>query len=162
MLTTKVAELIERQADVLARAAAENLVASPRTRSLQRIPPDELEAWVRATYRQLGSWIGNPRDDSALADHESWGTRRCRDGLALSVIVYSLIAVKHRLRQLVRDHGLVEFSGDRVVPGGVDPVPQHGIHELNFMVGEFFDRAMHDVARGYEKETARPPVSASG
>jgi len=67
-------------------------------------------------------------------------------------IVYALILIKHHLRRYIRDHGLVEFSADPVVPGEFLPVQLHGVQELNYMVGELFDRALYYLARGYEAE----------
>ena len=67
---------------------------------------------------------------------------------------YVLILAKHHLRRYIRDHGLVEYSGDRVAPGELLPVQMQSVQELNAMVGEFFDRALYHLARGYEAEAA--------
>jgi hypothetical protein len=53
----------------------------------------------------------------------------------------------------IRDHGLVASSADLVVPGEFLAVHLHGVQKLNSMVGEFFDRALYHLARGYEAET---------
>ena len=45
-----------------------------------------------------------------------------------------------------REHGLVSFSGERELV----PAQLHGIQELNYMVGEFFDRALYHLTRGHE------------
>jgi hypothetical protein len=162
MLATRLMELIDNHAERLTQTALKDLSTNPRTRSFQLIPPDELHARVFATYHHLGKWIGDPTDEAVRTEYESWGAKRFRQGIPLSEIVYALILVKHHLRQFVRDHGLVEFSGDRVAGGDLIGVQLHGIQELNYMVGEFFDRAMYHLARGYETEAARraPPPQA--
>jgi hypothetical protein len=58
------------------------------------------------------------------------------------------------LRRYIREHGLVTFAVDRVVSQEVLPLELHGIQELNYQVGEFFDRALYHLARGYEAEAA--------
>ena len=50
------------------------------------------------------------------------------------------------------------------LPGGIPcwertpqellPLELHSIQELNYQVGEFFDRALYHLARGYESEAA--------
>ncbi len=86
------------------------------------------------------------------AEYEEWGRRRFRQRIPLSEIVYALLLVKHHLRRYIRDHGLVEFSADSAVSGEFLPVHLHGMQELNYMVGEFFDRALYYLTRGYEAE----------
>jgi hypothetical protein len=164
MLTARLIELIETHADGLTRDALKDLATNPRTGTFRLVPPDELRERIFATYHNLGKWIGDPDDDAMRAAYESWGARRLRQGIPLSEIVYALILIKHHLRQFVRSHGLVEFSGDRVVPGDLIGVQLHSIQELNYLVGDFFDRAMYYLARGYEQEASRQtgPASAAG
>jgi hypothetical protein len=61
-----------------------------------------------------------------------------------------MILAKAHLRRFIREHGLVDFSGDRVTPSELVPVQLYAIQELNYMVGEFFDRALYHLTRGYE------------
>jgi hypothetical protein len=152
MLSARLIELIETHADGLSKDALNDIATNPRTRSFHLVPRNELEARVFATYHNLGKWIGDPRDDAVRGDYESWGAKRYREGIPLSEIVYALILIKHHLRRFVRDHGLVEFSGDRVLAADLIGVQLHGIQELNYMVGDFFDRAMYHLARGFEEE----------
>jgi hypothetical protein len=63
-----------------------------------------------------------------------------------------LLLVKHHLRRYIRDHGLVEFSADPAMSSEFLPVHLHGVQELDYMVGEFFDRARYYLARGYEAQ----------
>jgi hypothetical protein len=154
-------ELIETHADGLTQAALKDLATNPRTRSFHLVPRDELEARTFATYHNLGKWIGDPSEGAVRAEYESWGAKRFRQGIPLSEIVYALILIKHHLRQFVRDHGLIELSGDRVASGEVIGVQLYGIQELNYLVGEFFDRAMYYLTRGYEEEASRQSSPAS-
>jgi hypothetical protein len=158
MLSARLIALIETHADGLTEAALSDLATSPRTPSFHLVPADELRARVFATYHNLGKWIGDPHDDAVRAEYASWGARRFRQGIPLSEIVHALILIKHHLRRFVRDHGLLELSGDRAVPGDLIGVQLYGIQELNYQVGEFFDRAMYHLVRGYEQEASRGPA----
>ena len=161
MLQARLIELIERHADGLTAKALRDIATNPHTRSFHQIPHDELEARVFATYHNLGNWIANLDHDAVREDYESWGAKRARQGIPLSEIVYALNLVKHHLRQFVRDHGLVESSTNRWDPAELIGVHLVSIQELNYMVGEFFDRAMYHLARGYEAATKARERSAS-
>ena len=88
------------------------------------------------------------------------GRTRFREGVPLSELVYAIILTKKHLRSYIRDHGLVDFAGDRVAPDELLPLALHSIQELNYQVGEFFDRALFYLARGYEAEADKPhPVA---
>ncbi len=161
MLAARLIELIETHADGLTQGALKDLETNPRTRGFRVVPRNELEARVFATYRNLGKWIGDPSDDAVRNDYEKWGATRFRQGIPLSEIVYALILIKHHLRRFVREYGAVEFSGDRAISADVPGIRLHSIQELNYMVGEFFDRAIYHLARGYEAEAIRESRAVS-
>jgi hypothetical protein len=161
MLPARLIELIETHADGLTQEVLKDLATNARTRSFHLVPRDELEAGVFATYHNLGKWIGDPSDDAVRAEYENWGAKRFRQGIPLSEIVYASILIKHHLRQFVRNHGSIEFSGDRAISADLVGIELHGIQQLNYMVGEFFDRAMYYLARGFEGEAPRRPSPPS-
>jgi len=152
MLAARLIRLIEDHSEELTRKVLRDLTTNPRTRSFQSVPRDELESRIGDLYRNLGAWIGDPRDEAVQAEYEAWGRRRLRQGILLSEIVYALLLIKHHLARYIREHGLVEFSGDAAPLGDYLPVHLHGLQELSHMVGEFFDRALYYLARGYEAE----------
>ena len=41
-----------------------------------------------------------------------------------------------------------------MMPDELLPLELHSIQELNYQVGEFFDRALYHLTRGYEAEAA--------
>jgi len=141
---------MESHADSLTSEAMQDVLTNERTSSFRRVPIEELEPRIAALYQNLGKWIGNPKEDQVQREYEEWGRQRFRQGIPLSEIVYCLILTKTHLRRFIRDHGLIAFSGDRVTPDELIPVELYGIQELNYMVGEFFDRALYHLARGYE------------
>jgi hypothetical protein len=145
-------ELVQTHAENLARDVLKDYATNPRTRHWNLVPGEELEQRVISTYRNLGSWIGTPRDEAVQAEYEEWGRKRYRNGIPLSEVVFAVILLKHHLQRYIREHGLVEHSRDRHAPQELLPVQLYGIQELNYLVGDFFDKALYHLARGYEME----------
>lgn len=129
--------------------------ANPRTRHWGVVPANELEQRVFRTYHNLGNWLGNPKEDAVQAEYEEWGRKRYRNGTPLSEIVFAVILLKHHLRKYIRENGLIEYSRDRQAPQEILPVHLYGIQELNYLVGDFFDKALYHLARGYELEAGK-------
>jgi hypothetical protein len=157
MLSMRLMQLIETHAGALTREVVQDLVTNDRTPAFRKVRKPELEARVAALFENLGKWIGDPKDDTVREEYEEWGKTRFRQGIPLSEIVYTLILAKSHLRRYIREHGLVDFSGDRVTPSELLPVQLHSIQELNYMVGEFFDRALYHLVRGYESVNEHKP-----
>lgn len=150
MLTSRLIQLIETHAESLASETMRDIVTNEHTSSFRLVPIAELKSRIAALYQNLGTWIGNPKEDAVRKEYEEWGSKPFRQGIPLSEIVYCVILTKTHLRRFIREHGLVVFSGDRVTPDELVPVELHGIQELNYIVGEFFDRALYHLIRGYE------------
>jgi hypothetical protein len=150
MLTTRLMEFIETHAKSLINETIRDIQVNERTRSFGHVPHSELELRISALFLNLGKWMGNPKDDAIQKEYEDWGRTRFHQGIPLSEIMYSMILAKAHLRRFIREHGLMAFSGDRALPEEVLPIELYGIQELNYMVGEFFDRALYHLARGYE------------
>jgi len=150
MLASRLIQLIETHAQSLTREVVDDIRTNERTISLRQVPNAELEPRVAALYQNLGKWIGDPSEAAVREEYEYWGRTRFRQRIPLSEIVYCLILTKKHLRRFIREHGLVAFAGDRVLPGELVPVELYGIQELNYMVGDFFDKALYYLACGYE------------
>jgi hypothetical protein len=112
----------------------------------------DVETRVSALYYNLGKWIGEADERPVRQEYEEMGRIRFREGVPVSELVYALLVTKQHLRRYIREHGLVDFAGDRVTPEELLPLELHSIQELNYQVGEFFDRALYHLACGYEAE----------
>jgi len=150
MLTSRLMEFIQTHATSLISEAMQDVLTNERTASFRKLPAGELEQRIAALYLNLGKWIGNPQEDAVQKEYEGWGRKRFQQEIPLSEIVYCLILAKAHLSRFIREHGLIAFSGDRVTPDELVPVQLYGIQELNYMVVEFFDRALYHLTRGYE------------
>ena len=150
MLANRLIQLIENHSDSLTQQLLQDVLANEMTTSFRRVPKGELKPRIAALYQNLGKWIGNPNEDDIRQEYEGWGRNRFRQGILFSEIVYVLILTKKHLRKFIREHGLVTYSGDRVTPDELVPVELYSIQELNYLVGDFFDRALYHLVRGYE------------
>ena len=150
MLTARLMELIGTHTRSLISETMQDIFTNDRTSSFRRLRAEELEPRIAALYLNLGNWVGSPKEDAIQKEYEEWGRARFRQGIPLSELVYCIILAKSRLRRFIREYGLVGFSGERVTPDELVPVELYGMQELNYMLGEFFDRALYHLARGYE------------
>jgi hypothetical protein len=154
MLGARLLQLIQAHAGALTSDVMRDLRTNERTPTFRQLNTTDLESRITALYWNLGKWIGNADDSAVRAEYEEMGRTRFREGLNVSELVYALLLTKQHLRRYIRDHGLVDFAGDRVMPDELLPLELHSIQELNYQVGEFFDRALYYLARGYEAEAA--------
>ena len=152
MLGTRLLLLIQAHAGPLTRDVVHDLRTNVRTPTLGRLSPADVETRISALFYNLGKWIGDADENAVRAEYDDMGRARFRDGVPVSELVYALVITKHHLRRYIRDHGLVDFVGDRIAAQELLPVELHSIQELNYQVGEFFDRALYHLARGYEAE----------
>jgi len=154
MLGARLLQLIQAHAGSLTNDVMTELRTNERTPTFRRLRASDLESRIALLYANLGKWIGNADDSAIRAEYEEMGRTRFREGLPVSELVYALLLTKQHLRRYIRDHGLVDFAGDRVMPDELLPLELHSIQELNYQVGDFFDRALYHLARGYEAEAA--------
>jgi hypothetical protein len=154
MFAATLLQLIQAHAGPLTKEAMDDLRTNPRTSALRRIRAADLETRVSALYYNLGKWLGDPRDDAVRQEYEDMGRTRFHEGVPLSELIYAVILTKKHLRRYIRDHGLVDFAGDRITPDELVGATLHSIQELNYQVGEFFDRALYYLATGYESEAS--------
>jgi hypothetical protein len=153
MLSTHLIKLIEAHAESLTHEVVEDLLTNEHTPSQTHISKEDLGSRIFALYRNLGNWIGDPKDDAIRSEYERWGSIRHRQGIPPSELAYCLILMKKHLRRYIREHWSVVFSCDRIAAGELAPLELYSIQELNYMVGDFFDRALYYLLRGYEMQS---------
>ena len=154
MLGARLLQLIQAHAGSLTHEVIVDLRTNERTPSFRRMSLSNLESRIDALFSNLGKWIGDSDENAVRVEYEEMGRRRFREEVPVSELVYVLLLTKRHLRRYIRDHGLVDFAGDRMMPDELLPLELHSIQELNYQVGEFFDRALYHLARGYEAEAA--------
>ena len=154
MLANRLIQLIENHSESLAQEALRDMLTNENTISLRKVPKAELKPRIASLYENLGKWIAGPNEDDVRQEYEDWGRTRFRQDIPISEIIYALILTKKHLRKFIREHGLVDFAGDHVTPDELLPVELYSIQELNYLVGDFFDRALYHLLRGFEAAAA--------
>ncbi len=155
MISAKLIELIELHAGRLSDDVTRDLFTNERTKAFRGVPKDDLQARLFELLHHLGNWIGDPNEAKVQAEFEEWGRRRFGQGIPLSEIVYSVIVLKHHLRRYIQENGLVDAAFPRVERDYVLPMHMHSLQELNALVGDFFDKAIYHLTRGYESTSHR-------
>jgi hypothetical protein len=161
MLGARLLLLIQAHAGSLTHDVVRDLMTDKRTPTFRRLNSVDVEKRVSAFFNNLAQWIGDPDENPVKREYEEMGRSRFREGVPISELVYALVITKRHLRRYIREHGLVDFAGDRVVPEELLPLELHSVQELNYQVGEFFDRALYHLALGYEFE-AHDRVRSTG
>ena len=154
MLGARLLQLIQAHAGPLVQDVVEDLRTNERTPTFRRLNPADVEMRVAALFYNLGKWIGDANENAVRAEYEEMGRVRFRERVPVSELVYALLISKHHLRRYIREHSVVDFAGDRIASQELLPLELHSIQELNYQVGEFYDRALYHLARGYESEAA--------
>jgi hypothetical protein len=154
MLGARLLLLIQAHAGPLTHDVVKDLMTNEHTPTFRRLNPADVETRVSSFFYNLGKWIGDADETAVQAEYEDMGRSRFREGVPVSELIYALLITKHHMRRYIREHGLVDFAGDRIASQELLPVELLSIQELNYQIGEFFDRALYHLARGHECEAA--------
>jgi hypothetical protein len=139
MLTYRLVRLIETHADALASGLLHKVQQSHRTEDYTSVPPEELKQRVREIYSHLGDWLLEKSEAEIEQRYTQIGSRRAEQGVPLSQLIWAIILTKDNLWGFILD----ESSPDRAVE-------IFGKQELLQLLDQFFDRAIHSAAIGYE------------
>jgi hypothetical protein len=139
MLTYRLVRLIETHADALASSLLRKVQESNRTEDYGKVPPDELQQRVREIYSHLGEWLLDKSEADIEQRYTQIGARRAEQGVLLSQVIWAIILTKDNLWGFILD----ESSPERAVE-------IFGKQELLQLLDQFFDRAIHSAAVGYE------------
>jgi len=139
LLTYRFVRLIEDRSDALASGLLHKVQRSAHTESFCKVPPEELKQRVYDIYRHLGEWLLDRSEADIEARYMEIGVRRCHQGVPLSQLIWAIVLTKDNLWEFIMN----DFFGDR-------PVEIFGKLEFLQLLNQFFDRAIHAAAMGYE------------
>ena len=150
-ISARLVELIERNADRLAKAWLADVKQRPETRTYRDYPDDVLHRRVYEVYKNLGKWISRQTSTEEIASvYTALGCQRHREGFALSEVLEALILTRRHLWLLVLKEGFLETALD--LQAALD---------LNARAVLFFDRSMYYTAVGFEKAAAHAAEEAA-
>jgi len=144
VISKRLVELIQRNADRLAKAWLADVKQRPETRTYRNYPDDVLHRRVYEVYLNLGKWISRETSVEEIASvYTALGCQRYQEGFAPSEVLEALILTRRHLWLLVLQEGFLETALD--LQAALD---------LNARAVLFFDRAMYYTAVGFERAAA--------
>ncbi len=140
IITYRFVRLIEDHSDALASSLLKKVQQSPHCAGFDKVAPEELKQRVYEIYCHLGEWLLHKNENDIEQRYMHIGRRRAQQGVPLSQVIWAIMLTKHNLWEFVLD----EAYPDR-------PVEILGKQELLQLLDQFFDRAVHAAAVGYER-----------
>jgi len=148
MISQSMVELVEKNAEQLANQWLKDVRENANTPFYHSFNADFLFERARSIYQNLGKWLNvqTPKQETAKY-YRKYGYERFREGFPLSELIYSFILFRRHLWLFILHVGFLDSAYDLL-----------RALELNNRIILFFDRAMHNMAIGYEeaRKTAKP------
>jgi hypothetical protein len=141
MISQTMVELIEKNADALAKQWLKDVRTNVSTPFYHTFQEDYLFERARKTYKNLGHWlnVNTPKQETAKF-YRKIGQERFREGFPLPELLYSIILYRRHLWLFILHAGFFDSAYELL-----------RALELNNRIILFFDRAMHNAAIGYEE-----------
>jgi hypothetical protein len=143
MMLYRLVRLIETHAQALAASLLTRVQDCEDAPNYTKVPAEELRTRVYEIYRHLGEWLVTEDKIHVEARYFEIGARRALQGVPLSQLLYAIILTKENLWEFIKKESVWER-----------PVEVFGELELLQLLDQFFDRAIHYAAVGYERAVA--------
>jgi len=140
MISEKFVELIEKNAEKLAREWLKDIRKNVHTPTYHTFDEDRLFQRALGMYKNLGQWLNvqTPKEVTTRF-YRQYGKERCEEGFPLPELIYSFILFRRHLWLFILHSGFLDTAYELL----------RGL-ELNNRVILFFDRALHSMILGYE------------
>ena len=141
MISQLLVDLIEKNAGKLAKQWLKDVRQNVHTPFYDTFAEDLLYARALDIYQHLGQWLSvqTPKEQTAR-HYKKYGQERCQEGFPLPELIYSFILFRRHLWLYILHEGFYDTAYDLL-----------RALELNNRVILFFDRALHNLALGYEE-----------
>lgn len=140
MLSQKFVDLIEKNAEKLAREWLQDVRKNVHTPTYHTFDEDRLYQRAFNMYKNLGQWLNvqTPKEQTTKY-YLKYGQDRCQEGFPLPELIYSFILFRRHLWLFILHSGFLDTAYELL----------RGL-ELNNRIILFFDRALHSMVLGYE------------
>ncbi len=141
MISQSLVELIEKNAEKLTQQWLKDVRQNVRTPFYHAFNPDDLHERAITMYKGLGHWLSveTPKEETARF-YKKYGYERFREGFPLPELIYSFILFRRHLWLYILHVGFLDSAYELL-----------RALELNNRVILFFDRALYNMAMGYEE-----------
>jgi len=153
MISQKLVDLIEQNAEELTRRFMKDILSREETRHYKKIPQDRTHERVFDVYRKLGSWLSKKRSmkEEIQKHYMELGRQRYRENIPLNEVVMAFLLVKRHIWLFVIDKHVIDSAYEL-----------QAVLDLNNRVVLFFDRVIFFITKGYEEELKKDLVKAQG
>ncbi len=143
MISQSLVELIEKNAEKLSKEWLRDVRENANTPYYRTFDEDRLYQRAYEMYKNLGQFLSvkTPKEQSARY-YRKYGQDRCREGFPLAQLIYSFILFRRHLWLFVLHVGFFDTAYELLKA-----------MELNNRVILFFDRAVYNMALGYQDVT---------
>jgi hypothetical protein len=141
MISQSLIELNEKNAEKLAKQWWKDVTENVHTPTYHTFNQDYLYERGLNMYKRLGHWLSiqTPKEETAKF-FKKYGQDRFREGFPLPELIYSFILFRRHLWLYILHVGFLDSAYEL-----------RRALELNNRVILFFDRALHNIALGYEE-----------
>lgn len=145
MILYRLVRLIETHSQALAACLLDRVESSDLTRGYHKnVPGEELKETVYEVYRHLGEWLMGKNEAQLEQRYMRIGSRRASQGVPLSELIWVIVLTKENLWEFIKKESVLER-----------PTEVFGELEMLQFLDQFFDRAIHYAAVGYELVVAQ-------
>jgi hypothetical protein len=138
MLSSKLIRLVESHHRQIEERVLREIGRQPTLQHLRQLPDAELRERGQKILEHLGDWLAG--DAAELGkDEEELGRRRFEQSIPLHEVIQALCIVKNNVIEFVEEQGV-----------RCDALGLYAEEELEHRLGQFFDRLIIHLARGYE------------
>lgn len=141
MISQSLVELIEKNSEKLTQQWLADVRQNAHTSFYHTFNEDYLFERALDIYKRLGHWLSieTPKEETARF-YRKYGHERYREGFPLPELIYSFILFRRHLWLYILHVGFLDSAYEL-----------HRALELNNRVILFFDRALYNIAMGYEE-----------
>jgi hypothetical protein len=150
MRSMTLVQMIEDHSEQIAGKVLRRVHQDPELPAMRRLPQSELKDRCQDVLKNLGHYLSVNKKDELVIRYETLGRRRFEESIPLHEVVRTLQILKESMIGFVRDQGVWQNS-----------LELYAEEELQHRVGQFFDKLVYYVVRGYEEGIERASRRAS-
>jgi hypothetical protein len=138
MLSGKLIRLIETHHKQIGDRILRDIGRQPNLQHLRGLPDAELRERGQKILEHLGDWLAADAEEIWKREEEL-GKLRFEQSIPLSESIHALCIVKNNVIDFIEEQGIPR-----------DPLGLYAQEEMEHRLGQFFDRMIIHLARGYE------------
>lgn len=144
MFDTHLVDLVERDAELLARRTVNKIMNREETKHYRGLSEERVYERTHDVFKRLGFWLGGDKEKADIRGYYTrTGVQRYQEGIPLAEVIMALMLIKRELWLYADENKVLTSAFDF-----------RQALEHNNTVVQFFDRCIYFVAIGYEAELA--------